>query len=151
MPLCGCPNCEALSVIMLAATIGVAYGAGVYDGAASHSCIEPTSKPFSDWEMLTEFGPHIVSGEIPDLAGASVDGGVNLTLLCRRPFGVGDRLADLHRLPVWCGGFACWYSTVTNEMGAALNVGPCDDAFADGAVHRGFSNAAIALSMVSMS
>ena len=109
---------------MLAATIGVAYGAGVHDGAASHSCIEPTSKPFGDGEVLTEFGPHVVSGEIADLTRTSVNGGVNLALLCRRPFGVGDRLADLHRLPVRCGGFACWYSTVTDEMGSALNVGP---------------------------
>jgi hypothetical protein len=59
-------------MIMLAATIGVAYGAGVHDGAASHSCIEPTSKPFGDGEMLTEFGPHVVSGEVSDFAGAGV-------------------------------------------------------------------------------
>ena len=111
-------------MIVLAATIGVAYGAGVYDGAASHSCIEPTSKPFGDGEVLTEFGPHVVSGEVSDFAGAGVDCGVYLALLCGCPFGVGDRLADLHCLPVWCGGFACWYSTVTDEMCFALNVGP---------------------------
>jgi hypothetical protein len=136
---------------MLAATIGVAYGACVHDGAASHSCIEPTSKPFGDGEVLAEFGPHVVSGEVSDLAGAGVNGGVYLPLLCGCPFGVGDRLADLHCLPVWGCGFACWYATVTDEMGAALNVGPCDCAFANGAVHRAFSNAAIALSIVSMS
>jgi hypothetical protein len=136
---------------MLAATIGVAYNAGVYDGAASHSCIEPTSKPFGHGEMLTEFGPHVVSGEIANLAGTGVNGGVNLALLRGCPFGVGNRLADLHCLSEWCGWFSGWYSTVTNEMCAALNVGPCDDAFADGAIHRAFSNAAIALSIVSMS
>ena len=109
---------------MLAATIGVAYGAGVHDGAASHSCIEPTSKPFGDGEVLTEFGPHVVSGEVSDLTRTGVDGGVNLALLCGCPFGVSDRLADLHRLPVWGDWFCGWYSTVTYEMGAALNVGP---------------------------
>jgi hypothetical protein len=115
---------------MLAATIGVAYGAGVHDGAASHSCIEPTSKPFGDGEMLTEFC------------------GVNLALLCGCPFGVCNRLADLHRLPEWGDWFGSWYSTVTHKMGATLNVGPCDDAFTNGAVHRdrALENAVAAIS-----
>ena len=67
---------------MLATTIGVTYGAGVHDGAASHSCIEPTSKPFGDGEMLAEFGPHVVSGEVSDFSGAGVYGCVDLALLC---------------------------------------------------------------------
>ena len=111
-------------MIMLAATIAVAYCAGVYDGAASHSCIEPTSKPFGHGEVLPEFGPHVVGGEHADFTGAGLDGGVDLALLKRCPFGVGDRLADLHCLPVWRDRFRGWYSTVTHEMGAALNFGP---------------------------
>ena len=110
-------------MIVLAATVGVAYVAGVYDDAATYSCIEPASKPFGHGEMLPKAGPHVISGEHADFAGAGLNGGINLALLKWCPFGVGDRLADLHRLTVWGDVGALGYATVTNEVGAALNVG----------------------------
>ena len=74
--------------------------------------------------MLPKFGPHVVSGEHADFTGASLNGGVDLALLEWSPFGVGDRLADLHRLTVWGDVAALRYATVTDEVGAALDVGP---------------------------
>ena len=109
---------------MLAATVGVAYVAGVYDEAATYSCIEPASKPFGDWKVLPKAGPHVVGRKDAQLPRASFNGIVNLALLKRCPFGVGDRLADLHRLAVWGDVGALGYATVTDEVGAALNVGP---------------------------
>lgn len=111
-------------MIVLAATIGVAYVAGVYDDAATYSCVQPASKPFGHREMLPEFGPHVVSGEYADLAGAGLNSLVDLALLKRCPFGVGNSLADLHGLPVWGDVAALRYATVADEVGAALNVGP---------------------------
>ena len=109
---------------MLAATVGVAYVAGVHDDTATHSCIQPASKPFGHREMLPETCPHVVSGEYANLAGAGLNGVVDLALLERGPFGVGNRLADLHGLAVWGDVAALGYSTVADEVGAALNFGP---------------------------
>ena len=122
-------------MIVLAATVGVAYVAGVYDDAATYSCIQPASKPFGHREMLPETGPHVISGENAKLLGASFDGVVNLALLKWCPFGVGNRLADLHRLTVGGDVGALWYATVADEMGAALDFGPRDRVMANGAVH----------------
>ena len=109
---------------MLAATIGVAYVAGVYDDAATHSCIEPASKPFGDRKVLPKAGPHVIGRKNAKLLCAGFYGVVNLALLKWCPFGVGDCLANLHRLAVWGDVGALGYATVTDEMRAALNVGP---------------------------
>jgi hypothetical protein len=109
---------------MLAATVGVAYVAGVYDDAATHSCIEPASEPFGDREVLPEAGPHVIGRKDAKLPCAGFYGVVDLALLEWCPFGVGDCLADLHRLAVWGDVGALGYSTVADEMCAALNVGP---------------------------
>ena len=111
-------------MIVLAATVGVAYVAGVYDDAATHSCIEPASKPFGDREVLPEAGPHVVGRKDAELPCAGFYGVIDLALLEWCPFGVGDCLADLHCLAVWGDIGALGYATVTDEVGAALDVGP---------------------------
>ena len=111
-------------MIVLAATVGVAHVAGVYDDAATYSCIEPASKPFGDREVLPKAGPHVVGREDAELPCAGFDGVVDLALLEWCPFGVCYCLADLHRLAVWGDVAALWYATVADEVCAALDVGP---------------------------
>jgi hypothetical protein len=125
-------------VIVLAATIGVACSARVYDDVTLHGGVEPSGETFSNWEMLPEAAPYVVGGEQAQGSSTPRDRIINLTLLEWCPFGVGDSLADLHGLTVGAdfdGGGG--HSTVAHEMGVALHVRKRKCLFADAAgAHR---------------
>lgn len=127
-------------MVVLAATICVACSARVHDDVTLHGGIQPSGETFSDWEVLPEATPYVISGEQAEGAGAPNDRVVDLTLLEWCPFGVGYGLADLHGLPVWAdfdGGGR--YSTVADEVGVALHVRERKGLFADAAkAHFGF-------------